>query len=355
VASHQPPLRIANVMLGRGLGGLEQALLDHNDALTLTGHDVLAVIHPDAAIRPAIEVRGVSWHGIAHLGGWDMVAALRLRRLFQRFRPDVCLAHGNRAMSLLRLARAAPVIAVLPNYKMKCGDAAGVFYPTQSLRQYAQGQGVAPSTLHHIPSMVRVPPAVRPRRAWQTPTIGAMGRFVPKKGFDLFIDALGGLRQQGLHFRAVLAGDGDQRATLEQQAQASGLRDVLAFPGWITDRHAFFDGIDVFCLPSHHEPFGIVLLEAMAQGMPVVATASEGPAEILHDGIDGDLVPKGDAVLLARALQRAIADPARGARLGEAAWRCALETYDLPRVAQRIDRAVRDVVAASRALAEASG
>ena len=108
MVSAAPPLRIANVMLGRGLGGLEQALLDHSDALGRTGHEVHAVIHPDAAIRPALEAHGTKWHGLPHLGAWDMVAAMRLRLLLRRLRPDVCVAHGNRAMSLLRLAGADP-------------------------------------------------------------------------------------------------------------------------------------------------------------------------------------------------------------------------------------------------------
>jgi glycosyltransferase involved in cell wall biosynthesis len=355
MASPGPPLRIANIMLGGGLGGMEQALLDHNDALTLTGHQVLAVIRPDAAVRPALEARGAAWHGLVHLGSWDVVAAMRLRRLLHRFDPDLCVAHGNRAMSLLRAAGAAPVVAVLPNYKMKCHDAAGVFYPTLSLRQYAEGQGVPDVAMHHIPSMVRVPPTPRRRDRRDTPIIGAMGRFVAKKGFDLFIAALGQLRERGAGFRALLAGDGEERAALERRVAECGLADVVSFTGWVSDKPKFFDAIDVFCLPSHHEPFGIVLLEAMAQGMPIVATGSEGPSEILRDGIDGDVVPIGDAERLAHALRRMIADPERAERLGEAAWRRARDVYDLPRVAARIDRAVRDVVATSRRMAEASG
>ena len=349
MVSAAPPLRIANVMLGRGLGGLEQALLDHGDALGRTGHDVHAVIHPDAAIRPALEARGATWHGLPHLGAWDMVAAMRLRLLLRQLRPDLCVAHGNRAMSLLRLAGADPLIAVLPNYKMKCRGAAAAFYPTLDLKRYAKSQGVAETCLYHIPSMVDVPPSPPPRSRGKPPIIGAMGRFVAKKGFEVFIAALGRLRSQGAVFRAVLAGEGPERAALERLAAVHGLRDVLAFPGWVDDRPAFFAGIDVFCLPSHHEPFGIVLIEAMARAMPIVATDSEGPLEILCDGIDADLVPRGDAERMALALGGLIADPERADRLGANAYRRARETYDLPRVADRLDVAVRRVAAARSA------
>jgi glycosyltransferase involved in cell wall biosynthesis len=330
-------------MLGRGLGGLEQALLDFNDALGGVGHEVHAVIHPDAAIRPALEARGALWHALPHLGAWDVIAATRLRLLLRRYRFDVSIAHGNRAMSLLRRAGADPLIAVLPNYKMQCRGAAAVFYPTLDLKRYAANRGVAETRLYHIPSMVAVPSPPPPRTWHRPPVIGGMGRFVAKKGFEVFIAALGRLRTQGTPFRAVIAGDGPERADLERLAAACGLENVLTFPGWLDDKPTFFSGVDVFCLPSHHEPFGIVLIEAMAQALPIVATDSEGPSEIMHDGIDGVLVPRDDAERLAQALGAMLAEPERAARLGATAYRQARETFDLPCVARRLDLAVRRV------------
>ncbi len=342
-----PKLRIANVMLGRRLGGLEQAMLDYNDALSRTGHEVHAVIHPDAAIRPALERRGAVWHGLAHLGDWDPVAAARLRLLLQQLDASISIAHGNRAMRLLHRAGADPLVAVLPNYKMTCRGAAAVFYPTMDLRRYAQSQGVADERLYHIPSMVEVPPSPPPRAWRRPPVIGAMGRFVAKKGFDVFIEALADLRASGADFRARLAGDGPERGALHRLAAARALQDVLELPGWVHDKPAFFASIDIFCLPSHHEPFGIVLLEAMAHALPIVATDSEGPAEILCDGTHGIVVPRGDPQRLADALRRLIAEPDRAAWLCDNAYRRVREEFDLPRVAARLDLAVRHIVQAA--------
>jgi glycosyltransferase involved in cell wall biosynthesis len=145
-------------------------------------------------------------------------------------------------------------------------------------------------------------------------------------------------------FRASLAGDGPERGALENLAVEHGVREALSFPGWVTDKSAFFAGIDLFCLPSHHEPFGIVLIEAMAHGLAIVATDSEGPTQILHDGIDGMIVPRGDAVRLARVLEVLIADRDTAETLGANAYRHVLATYDVPRVGARLDLAVRDVV-----------
>jgi glycosyltransferase involved in cell wall biosynthesis len=323
---------------------LEQALLDYAVALTRCGHEVHTVIHPNAALRPALEARGATLHGLPHAGAWDPLAAARLRQLVRQLRPDISIAHGNRAVSLLRLAGAAPVGAVLANYKIKCTGIAGAFCPTLDLRRHAIEQGVPPPRAYHVPYMVDVPP-VPPQRSWRTPpVIGTMGRFVGKKGFDVFIDALARLQSNGTAFRAILAGDGPERAALESLAAKRGLGELLSFPGWVTDKPAFFADIDVFCLPSHHEPFGIVLIEAMAHGLPIAATDSEGPTEILHDGTDGMIVKRGDVVGLAEVLEALIADRDRAETLAANAYRHVLATYDVPRVGARLDLAVREVV-----------
>jgi glycosyltransferase involved in cell wall biosynthesis len=348
------PFRVVNAMLGRRLGGLEQALLDYGDALTLAGHEVHAVIHPDAAIRTALEARGAAWHPLPHLGAWDPFAAARLRALLRTLRPDACFAHGNRAVTLLQRAGlqraglghagAPPLIGVLPNYKMHCRGLAAVCHSTEDLKRYARDQGIADACLYHIPNMVRVPAEPPQRSVHSPPVIGAMGRMVAKKGFDVFIAALARLAAQGTPFRAVLAGDGEAAAALRRLAAEAGLAQAISFPGWIDDKQAFFDGIDVFCLPSHHEPFGIVLLEAMAQALPVVTTASEGPAEIVRDGVDALMVPTGDPDALAGALGRLLADPNRAAGLAANAYRLVRDTYDLPQVAVRLDQALRRIV-----------
>lgn len=344
------PLRVLNIMLGRGLGGLEQALLDYAVALTQRGHEVHSVMHPNAALRPALEARVGAPHTLSQAGAWDPLAAARLRLLLRRLRPDISIAHGNRAVSMLRLAGAAPIGAVLANYKIDCAGLAAAFCPTLDLKRHAVAQGMAASCAYHIPYMVDVPPAP-PRRGMQAPpVIGTMGRFVAKKGFDVFLAALDRLRSNGVPFRAVLAGDGAGRGSLERLAADNGVRDVLSFPGWVTDKASFFAGIDLFCLPSHHEPFGIVLIEAMAHAVPIVATDSEGPVEILRDSFDGLIVPRGDAERMAQALGTLMADPARAGRLGACAYRQVLLRYDVPRVGEQLDHAVHEIVERARSL-----
>jgi glycosyltransferase involved in cell wall biosynthesis len=331
-------------MLGRELGGLEQAMLDYGDALSRCGYRVHTVIHPAAALRDELEARGAPWHALSHCGAWDPIAALRLRLILRRLRPAISLGHGNRALSLLRRAGAHPLGAILQNYRIKCDGADAAFCPTQDLRRHAVERGMPAGRAFHVPNMVRVPaaPPVRERR--QVAVIGTMGRFVRNKGFDVFIAALSRLRAQGTPFRAVIGGDGPERAALRRLASFFGLNDVLTFAGWVTDKPAFFADIDLFCLPSRHEPFGIVLLEAMAHATPIVSTESEGPAEILRDGTDGLIVPRDDADQLAQKLSQMIAEPEQAALFAANAYRHARETYDLATVGPLLDAAVRQTL-----------
>ncbi len=165
------------------------------------------------------------------------------------------------------------------------------------------------------------------------PYVFALGRHVPQKGFDTLLEAMARLGAPGPEpagprpRRLLLAGDGPERPALEARARALGLADRVRFLG-VTDRPttaALFAGADLFVLPSRHEPFGIVSLEAMAAGTPVVATRVGGVAEIVADGTTGLLVAPEDPIALARAIERVGGDGALRHRLVAGGTSCAAE------------------------------
>jgi glycosyltransferase involved in cell wall biosynthesis len=340
-------MRIVNAMFGCRLGGLEQVFLDYCEALALAGHEVHALIHPRAAVRAVLERRETRFHAVSNLNAFDLFAMLRLRLWLGKVQPDVTIAHGNRAVSLLKGSFARPLIGVAQNYQLKCRGLDAVWCATEDLRRYCRGRGLADAQLCLIPNAVHAPPAL-PARVWRDPpVIGAMGRFVAKKGFDVLIEALRLLAAAGVPFCAVLAGDGVEAGALRRLAARSGLEQYLEFPGWEEEKQRFFGRIDIFCLPSLHEPFGVVLLEAMAQGLPVIATDSEGPSEIITDRRDGVIVPKGNAVALAEALALMLRDPEAARQIGEQAHETVRRNYDLPLLSARLDQAVRAVPGAA--------
>src|SRR6202007_1677827 len=141
------------------------------------------------------------------------------------------------------------------------------------------------------------------------------------------IDALALLKDQGTEFRGVLAGSGEMEGALKARAAARGLGERLSFPGWVTDKAAFFAEIDIFCFTSSHDVCPVVLLEAFVNAKPVILTDCPGPREIAEDGVASLLFPIDDTSALAMRIRALIEDPARALRLAGAAQQKILERH----------------------------
>ena len=324
-------LVIVNAMFGANLGGLEQVFVDYSEALAARGHAMTNFVAPGALSIPPLREIGQPIFEIANFNQWDPWAIWRIRRALGRLRPDVVIAHGNRAITLVRLATRglAPLIAVNHSINVKRTIGADfVIAINEDMRGRLIAAGQPEARVAKLFNMVRRParlPVPAPPRT--PPVIGAMGRFVPKKGFDVFIEALGRLRDEGRTFRAILAGAGELAASLQDQAAARGLDGVLTFPGWVAEKADFFDPIDVFAFPSSHDVCPVVLLEAFLWAKPVVLTDCPGPREIAHDGHDSLLFPIGDAAALATRIRRVLDEPGLAERLGAAAQAKILGQY----------------------------
>lgn len=341
-------MHIAILMFSRGNGGIEQAFIDYCEGLNARGHRITAIIQPGAKVTSTIASLGIDIINLRNWGEWDIWAARRLRQQLETLQPDVIIAGSNRAMSLSHRAVGGriPIIGVTHNYsteRLNRADAA--FAITQDLSNHLIKQGVSEDRIFRIPNMVRCHELPRRRERNTPPVIGSMGRFVAKKGFDIYIHALKLLRERGYQFQAVLGGSGEEEANLKKLSVEAGLTNHLKFVGWVADKKAFFSSIDVFCLPSLHEPFGIVLLEAFMHGVPSVATDSEGPRDIVTPNYDALLAQKGSASALADALAKMLDDTVMADSLAANAFAKTKTTFSMDVVAERIEKACETVLA----------
>ena len=166
------------------------------------------------------------------------------------------------------------------------------------------------------------------------PLIGAISYLIPWKGHEVFLRAARRMLAVRPELRFVIVGEPifqwrDERDRLEGIAREVGVADRVAFLGHREDVPAVLEAFDLFVMPSLFEPFGRVLIEAMAASRPVVAARAGGVPEIVLDGETGLLVPPGDDAALAEASLALLADPARGRRLGEAGRRRVAEAFSL--------------------------
>jgi glycosyltransferase involved in cell wall biosynthesis len=161
------------------------------------------------------------------------------------------------------------------------------------------------------------------RQSWglsQTDRVLIMvGTLKPVKGHRFLIAALPGLLIRHANLYLMIVGDGELRGELRTQVDDLGLQDHVRFLGSRQDIADVLAAADLFVLPSLWEGLSMALLEAMASGLPVVASAVSGTVQALEPGISGELVPPGDAAALAQALDRVLADPAHARTLGQAA------------------------------------
>ncbi|MGY1714578.1 glycosyltransferase [Geodermatophilus sp. SYSU D01106] len=185
---------------------------------------------------------------------------------------------------------------------------AGVISPsTEGRAQLVGDLGVDPARAHVVPNGADLPadpagPAGRP-----VPRIGAFGRLTAQKGFDVLLDAL---RRLDVPYEAVIGGAGRDGEAL--RAAAAGL--PVTFPGWVDDPRAFLADLDLFVVSSRVEAGPLVLVEAMAEGLPCVSTDVGEVRRVA--GEDVVVVPVDDAGALAGAIGGLLADPARRADLG---------------------------------------
>jgi glycosyltransferase involved in cell wall biosynthesis len=203
---------------------------------------------------------------------------------------------------------------------------------------------ISPSRVAVIPNGIeieRFDPSRYERGAWRAKLgipagaalIGAVGRLTWQKGFDDLIKALAALDDPNLHL--VIAGDGPDWGDLRTLANGLDVERRVNFAGFVEDVPGLLADLDLFVLSSRREGHPMVLLEAMATGLPVIATDVAGVGDTVVDGVDGRLVPPHDVPILAEAMRAVLGDRAAAARLGRNARKKIQQEYTVERMVRR--------------------
>jgi glycosyltransferase involved in cell wall biosynthesis len=173
------------------------------------------------------------------------------------------------------------------------------------------------------------------------PTILCVARMYPRKNLASLVTATAMLRHRVSDVRVVIVGDGPERKRLTTLVDALQLGNVVRLPGQVSFRELaqWYASCDVFCLPSLQEGFGLVYLEAMAAGLPIVACKGTAAEELVQDGVNGVLVSQRDDRALAEALAGLLADTQRRRSMG-AVGRERVAAYEPIAVAERFVSAI---------------
>jgi len=177
--------------------------------------------------------------------------------------------------------------------------------------------------------------------------IGYVGWLIPIKGVTHLVSAMAKVAEKYPKSLLVLVGKGDDKGDeeikLKEQVEKAGLEKKVRFLGWRSDVDEIMGCFDIFVLPSLNEGMGRVLVEAMAAGLPIVASRVGGIPDLVKDGKNGLLVPPEDASALERAITVLLKDKAQRKRMGEAGKKMC-RPYSAEAMVEQIDALYRDLL-----------
>lgn len=302
-------------------GGAERFFVHLVNALADRGIEQTSIIRPGRIWRREIEgsTRILESH-FRNLSPDRLLLPLKVRRMAERGKPDVLMAWAPRASELMPAYRGCIRISRLGDYPPRLDyfkNSDCLVCNTPGIADHVRKLGWKRDVeiISNFTGTERVRPIARETldTPADAPLVISMGRFVERKGFHTLIEAMSKLAGAYLW----LLGEGEEQENLQKLAADLGVADRVRFAGWQKDARPFLAAADIFVMPSSHEPLGNVILEAWAQGRPVVSSRSEGPLWFMQDGENGLMADIGDADGFARAIERIANDRALGARLAE--------------------------------------
>jgi L-malate glycosyltransferase len=322
-------------------GGQNQALLTVLGLRGL-GHRTVLVAHPQGELRRRA-AEGLDLIGLAPRSELDLAAAWRLARVLKQVQPEIVHAHDPHGVAVAAAAIGFGGLGVKPTLvasrrvdfplklnalsQWKYRQVAAFLCASECIRRILIEQGIPREralTVHEGIDLAHVDaaPPTSVRQAFWLPTnapiVGCVGALVEHKGHRHLVHAAADVVRAVPEARVVILGEGDLRDELTRLIHELGLERHVLLPGFRPDVLSLLKTVDVFVMPSITEGLGTSILDAMACGRPVVASAVGGIPEVVETEVTGLLVPPRDATALGAAIVRLLRDSSEAARLAQA-------------------------------------
>jgi len=344
------PVRILEAITPSRIGGAEVFVVNLCAQIIKQGEKVQLWC---PAGRPFVEYarqKGFSPFTWRTLGKLDPITVVRLARLIGREQIDVLHTHLSTASLLgavaARLAQKPSVAHVHGLNTATCFRySSRVIAVSDAVRRHLVSQGIANEKITVVHNGVDLScyqlidvNEAKAKMGYDpnTPLFGVFGRLAPEKGQRVAIETMFLVRNEIPNARLVIAGQGPEQESLRTCAEALGVADQVQFAGFVQDVRQLMSACDIVIVPSLREGFGLVAVEAMALGRPVVASATGGLPEVVVQSETGILVAPNDPNAIAQALVDLMQDSALRTHLGAAGRRRVEEHFDLTKQCQAI-------------------
>ena len=375
-------MRLIHLTSSGGWGGREMYPASLAAAQAGRGHTVSLVAKKNTPLSRFLASSSLD-HDLLRVGPYiDPAAALELCRIIKLRKPEVIQVHLSRDLALVslacRLARLRPAL-ILHKHIASAGNKKDLFHrylygrlsAVVAVSEFVKRSLVASCPIE--PGRVRVifngvdivkfraadrsaePGRSELRRELgavdeETRLVGVVGRLDPRKGQQWLIQAAARLGGSVPELRCVLIGasEGDYRSRLEREVETLGLGGKVLFCGYREEVRDIFSALDILVVPSFEEAFGLVAVEGMLSGLPVIAAASGALPEFIEDGATGLLVEQGNVEALAGILERLAGDKELRSALGSRGRAWAAQNLSLERVLGQLDDLYQECLAGGR-------
>lgn len=342
-------LKILHIDPEMNWGGGEAQVFGLLAYLSNKGHHNVLLAHPRGVLFERCRALDVRLRPFLMRNDLDLRSVAWLRKWIRSEDFDIVHFHTKRAHALsLWLPRGGTkpkyVVTRRMDYPERAGwytellynrRVDGVIAISAAIATLLRQAGVKENKIRRIASGVDAARFHRRNELTEVKTIGCIGVLEERKGQRFLLAAAAQLKSRGLKLEYRFAGQGSERAELENQAHRLGIGAETSFLGFVVDTAEFFAGVDLVVMPSLFEGLGVAALEAMAAGKPVVATRVGGLAESIIDDETGILVPPADAQALADAIGRLAESPELAAAMGRRGRERVLGHFTLEQMARQ--------------------
>ncbi len=361
-------LRILQISSASSFGGGERYLADLTNALVERGHELYVAVRPHSPVPRHLQLSADRIFTLPLRNALDVQSAHELERFVRRNGIEIVHAHMARDYSLASyaarrnsktkfIATRHVLFQLNRLHRHTLARAARIIAVSNAVAQELRTSGVVTEKqIAVIPNGIDVARFGRARagfdrvqflRSMGLPVdcllVGSIGELRTLKRHDDFIRAAAIVASRFPETQFVLAGldtsaSGEVRKQLEALVKELGLSERFYFLGWLDDAEKLLCAMDVFVSASETESFGLAIVEAMAAGTAVVATATEGAREVIDDGNTGVLVPIGDVDRIAGSVINLLSDPEKRRTIANQSVQSALKRFGLTRMVDEIEQ-----------------